>query len=102
MSEPIHPGLPNHLTNQVISRIKLLAVLVFVALLLVYLLLSFLLTNKTTPAGTSLEETSNSQLHTERMVKLLERVLQALASFVLPMPSPVLGKLKSSNGTTSS
>ena len=98
MTEPMQPGLRNRLTNQILTRFKLVVVLAFVALLLVYLLLSFLITNKTIPAGSSIEEASSkSQMHTERMVKLLERVLQVLASFVLPMPAPVLGKLESSS-----
>ncbi len=58
----MQPGLRNRLTNHILTRFKLVAVLEFVALLLVYLLLSFLITNKNTPAGNSAEE-NNSQLH---------------------------------------
>ena len=84
------------INNPIITRFKLILVLVFVAFLVLYIFLSLMINNKT-----SIPNQDTSTFKNDQMLKLLERVLQALANFVLPMPAAVVGQAHSSysNGT---
>ena len=79
------------INNPIITRFKLILVLVFVAFLVLYIFLSLMINNKT-----SIPNQDTSTFKNDQMLKLLERVLQALANFVLPMPAAVVGQADSS------
>ena len=85
------------LNNPLITRFKLLLVLVFVAILVLYLFISLLVNNKTSLPN----QEPNSNLNNERMLNLLERALHSLSTIVLPMPAAVLAQPRSNslNGT---
>ena len=78
------------INHPIVTRFKFFFALVFVAFLVLYL--SLMLNNKNSLTN---HQEENNISNNGKMLKLLDRVLQALSSIVLPMPLGVIGQAQS-------